>query len=70
MGEYRTRKLRTPIAETSDKFSAGVEHELDKLLERAPHLEPLRNAARFNEESSADFQCDILEDFRRKLRGE
>ena len=67
-GERRTNKLRT--AKTSDKFPAGVEHELDKLLKYAPHLESLRNATRFNEESSAYFQGDILEDFRRKLRGE
>ena len=69
MGEYPTNKPRSTMAKTSNTVSIDVEQELDKLLELAPHLKPLRNARR-NEESDADFQSDILENFRRKLRGE
>ena len=70
MEEYRTRKVRMSMAKTTDSGSAEFEDVLDELLKCAPHLKPLRNAARSNEESRAGFQRDILEDFRRKLRGE
>ena len=69
MGEDRTSKSRTPIKKTLDKASINVEQELDKLLELAPHLKSLRTA-RLNGDPDAEFQSDILEDFRRKLRGE
>ena len=69
MDEYQTRKSRTPMAKTTYSVSAEVERDLDELLKRAPHLRLLRNA-RFNEESNAGLQRDILERFRRKLCGE
>ena len=70
MEEYRTRKLRSPMAKMTDSGSAEFERDIEKLLKSAPHLGALRDAARFNEKSSGDFERDILENFRRKLRGE
>ena len=64
MAEYRTSKPRTPMVKKTDSMSAGIEHGVSELLESAPHLELLRNAARSDEGADAGSPDALLENFR------
>lgn len=68
MAEYRTSKPRTPVVRKTDSTSAGVEHDVNELLERVPHLELLRAAAQSHEGADAGSPDNLLENFRSMMK--
>ena len=67
----KSRKTEVPIsiANRSDNLSAEDQRYLNDMSRRAPHLVLSRRVPKSEEESTTESQCDILDNFRKKLQG-
>ena len=67
----KSRKTEVPnsIANRSDNLSAEDRRYLNDILKRAPHLALSRRFQKSEEELTTESQCDILDNFRKKLQG-